>query len=76
MPEREAAHLGGCNSGSSHPPLFPAAAGGKREKWKALKVQGATIEWVRGFSFTPMTYVTKTLLFQLLKRVNYVKHKS
>ncbi len=27
---------GGCNSGSSQPPLLPAAAGGKREHWKAL----------------------------------------
>ncbi|MGZ3643426.1 MAG: hypothetical protein ACXVCM_06195 [Ktedonobacteraceae bacterium] len=27
---------GGCKSGSSHPPLLTAAAGGKREKWKTL----------------------------------------
>ncbi len=35
VPEREV---------SSHPPLLPAAAGGKREHWKALKVVCRLIE--------------------------------
>ena len=31
---------------------------------------------VAAFYRVPLTYVTKKLLFQLLKRVNYVKDKS